>query len=229
MSEEKVLLRFHGHGCMQLTKGGISLIVDPFLAPNNPAARDTAADIKCKYVLVSHCHPDHMADAPEIVKNNRAMLIGTFEVAHEVAKLCEGAEVDTPGLGAKKAYEFGYIRVTPAIHGSGVAGGFPCGFVVNFYGKTVYFACDTGLFGDMKLLGQMESIDYAALPIGGYYTMGPDDAALAVEFLNPKAVIPVHYNTWPIIEQDPSAFKSQVEGRYGKPVRVMAPGEEITL
>ena len=227
---EQVILKYHGHGCLQLTKGAASLIVDPFLAGNNPLAQTKAADIKCQYVLVTHCHFDHMIDAPEIVDNNQAMLIGTPEVANEVGKSCAaGALIDTPGIGGKKDYDFGFIRVTPAFHGSGVAGGHACGFIVNFYGQVVYFAGDTSLFGDMKLLSQLEKIDYAVLPIGGYFTMGPEDAALAVEFLKPRAVIPMHYNTWPPIEQDPVVFKKLVEEKTGIPVMVVEPNTEIAL
>lgn len=229
VNANKPVLKFHGHGCLQLTKGDVSLIVDPFLAPNNPVAQAKAADIICKYVLVTHGHPDHCADVPEVVTNNKAMIVGTFEVANEVAKSCPGASVDTPGFGAKKEYEFGFIRVTPAWHGSGIAGALPCGFIVKFYEKVIYFAGDTGLFLDMKLLGQLEEIDYAVLPIGNYFTMGPDDAVLAAEFLNAKAVIPVHYNTWPPIEQDPVAFKDKLKAKADIPVIILDPGAELVL
>jgi L-ascorbate metabolism protein UlaG (beta-lactamase superfamily) len=223
------VLKFHGHACLQLTKGDVSLIVDPFLAPNNPAAKATAADIKCNYVLVTHGHPDHCADAPEIVNNNQALLVATYEVAYEVANSCPGAALETLGFGAKKDYEFGYIRVTPAWHGSGIAGALPCGFIVKFYDKVVYFAGDTGLFLDMKLLGRIEEIDYAVLPIGNYFTMGPEDAVIAAEFLKAKAVIPIHYNTWPSIEQDPLTFKNNLETKTGIPAIILDPNAEIVL
>lgn len=227
MANEAVL-KYHGHGCVQLTKGEVSLIVDPFLN-DNPAAKTKASDIKCNYVLVTHGHFDHCVDAAEIVNNNNATLISTPDVAKEIAQSCKGATVDTPAIGGKKNYEFGYIRVTPAFHGAGIAGALPCGFIVKFYDKVVYFAGDTGLFSDMKLLGELENIDYAVLPIGDYYTMGPDDAALAVEFLKAKAVVPIHYNTWPVIEQDPIAFKNKVESKTDAKVIVLDPGTETTL
>jgi len=178
---------------------------------------------------VTHGHFDHCADVCEIANNNRAMIIATYETANQVACDCPDPVIDTLGFGAKKAYDFGFVRVTPAWHGSGVAGALPSGFVVNFFGSVIYFAGDTGLFSDMKLLGELEDIDYAVLPIGGYFTMGPEDAALAANFVRAKGVFPVHYNTWPPIEQDVNAFKQLVEAQFNIPVYALAPGESKEL
>jgi L-ascorbate metabolism protein UlaG (beta-lactamase superfamily) len=224
----KPILKFHGHGCVQLTRGNVSLIVDPFLN-DNPQSKIQASDIKCQYVLVTHGHFDHCADAAQIVDNNRALLVGTPEVARYVADQCHNPMVETLGFGAKKTYDFGFIRVTPAWHGSGIAGALPCGFIVGFYDKVVYFAGDTGLFGDMKLLGELENIDYAVLPIGNYFTMGPDDAVLAAEFLKAKTVIPIHYNTWPPIEQNPNEFERKMAAHNNIAVIILEPGAEVEL
>jgi L-ascorbate metabolism protein UlaG (beta-lactamase superfamily) len=132
-------------------------------------------------------------------------------------------------LGGKHPFDFGYVKITPAFHGSGIAGGHACGFIVNFFNTTVYFAGDTALFGDMALLGRLEKIDYALLPIGDNFTMGPDDALEAASLLKPQAIIPMHYNTWPLIQQDPEKFKLQVEQKLSITVHVISPGSLLKL
>ena len=132
-------------------------------------------------------------------------------------------------LGGTYKFPFGKVRVTMAFHGSGVAGGHACGFVVDFYGTKLYFAGDTALFSDMQLLPELDKFDYAVLPIGGNFTMDPDDAALAAKFLKPKYVIPVHYNTWPPIEQDVYAYKTYVEETTPTKVLVVDPGQTIEI
>lgn len=131
--------------------------------------------------------------------------------------------------GGTHQFPFGRVRVTPAFHGSGIAGGHACGFMVEFGGKTVYFAGDTSVFGDMALLPRLETIDVALLPIGDNFTMGPKDARLAAELLNVPLVIPIHYNTWPLIAQDPAAFKKEVEATTQSKVLVVEPGKTVEL
>jgi len=132
-------------------------------------------------------------------------------------------------VGGKHAFDFGYVRLTLAFHGAGLPGGHACGFVVNLGGTTVYHAGDTALFGDMSLLGRLEKIDYALLPIGDNFTMGPADAIEAVAMLKPRFVVPMHYNTWPLIAQNPEDFKREAEKRTGVPVLIVKPGETLTL
>lgn len=213
------------HACFILSHDEDSIIFDPFL-DGNPQGL-TAADIKVSHVLVSHAHGDHLGSAYEIAKNNKAMLISTAEIAGDAA--ANGCQSHAMHLGGSYKFPFGRVKIIPAFHGSGIAGGHACGFLVDFYGTSVYFAGDTSLFGDMKLLGELEKIDYAVLPIGDNFTMGPTDAAKAVELLDVTKVIPVHYNTWPVIEQDPLVFKKLVESNGLSQVFVVKPGEELEL
>lgn len=214
-------LTFFGHACFQLTGNNTSLLFDPFIT-DNPMTTKSAAELDCNYMLVSHGHFDHLGDTVTIAKANDATVIATAEIAN----LCgeQGCTNHAMHLGGKHAFDFGYVRLTPAFHGSGIAGGHACGFIVKFHGKTIYFAGDTALFGDMALLGRLETIDLALLPIGDNFTMGPDDAVEAVAMLKPKHVIPMHYNTWPVIAQDPDAFKTTVETKLKIPVTVLQPG-----
>ena len=217
-------LKFLGHACFLLRNENVALLFDPFLT-DNPAGVARAEDIDCQYILVSHAHADHLGDAAPIAKRTGATIISTAEVA----RLCAEQDVKTHAmhLGGKHSFDFGYVRITPAFHGSGVSGGHACGFIVNFFGKTVYHAGDTALFGDMELLGRLESIDAALLPIGDNYTMGPLDASIAAHLLKPKFVIPMHYNTWPLIAQSPQTFQRNVSESYGIPVRILKPGESL--
>ncbi|TCL33975.1 L-ascorbate metabolism protein UlaG (beta-lactamase superfamily) [Anaerospora hongkongensis] len=221
-----VNLTFWGHACFQLTHKDHSLIFDPFLT-DNPFQITQASDITCNYILVSHGHADHLGDAVSIAQRTGATVIATAEVAHLIGQ--ENCTTHAMHIGGKHAFDFGYVRITPAFHGAGIPGGHACGFIVNFFGTTIYFAGDTSLFGDMALLGRLENIDYALLPIGDNYTMGPSDAVEAVALLKPKAVIPMHYNTWPVIAQSPEDFKQAVEQRLAVPVYIVAPGQQLTL
>jgi L-ascorbate metabolism protein UlaG (beta-lactamase superfamily) len=221
-----VNIRYLGHACFTLEDRDKTLIFDPYL-DENPSSPVKSGDVKADYVLVSHAHFDHMGEAAAIAKASGGLAITTAEVAGELQK--QGADTHALHIGGKHAFDFGYIRATPAFHGSGVPGGHACGFIVNFYGKRVYFPGDTGLFGDMKLLGELEALDMALLPIGDNFTMGIDDAVVAVKLLRPKVAIPMHYNTWPLIEADPNLFKDKVEAETGTKVVILRPGESISL
>jgi L-ascorbate metabolism protein UlaG (beta-lactamase superfamily) len=219
-------LQFLGHACFQLTHGDTSLLFDPFLT-DNPFQIINPSDINCQYILVSHGHSDHLGDAVSIAKRTGATIISTAEIAHLCSE--QGCNTHAMHIGGKHSFDFGYVRLTLAFHGAGIPGGHACGFIVNMGDVTVYFAGDTGLFGDMQLLGRLENIDYALLPIGDNFTMGPSDAAEAVGLLHPKTVIPMHYNTWPLIAQSPAAFKQDVETRFNTPVHILNPGQVLTL
>ena len=213
---------YYGHACFQLDDGKYKVLFDPFLT-GNPQASINPAEIKTDYLFITHGHSDHIGDTDIIVENNHATVIGIHELMD-----FGGVNVKTIGmnLGGTIKLPFGYARMVPAMHSSGVQGGIACGYVVNIGGKNIYFAGDTCLFGDMKLIGERDAIDYAVLPIGGHFTMDPIDAAKAVEFLGAKNVIPVHYDTWQPIAQNPEDFKKLVKGAT---VHIVKPGESLNL
>ncbi|HSM61213.1 MAG TPA: metal-dependent hydrolase [Longimicrobiales bacterium] len=206
-------LTFHGHAaCTLETDDGTRLVFDPFLA-DNPMTDLTADDLEADYILVSHGHNDHLGDCVPLANRTGATVIGTVELVG----FCAGkgvANVHGMNIGGGHDFPFGRVKLTPANHGGSVAGDdgshtTPCtGFLVDFGGKRFYHAGDTALIMDFQLLrGQ---VDVALLPIGDNYTMGPADAARAVEMIQPEVVIPIHYSTWPVIDQDPEEFKRMV-------------------
>jgi L-ascorbate metabolism protein UlaG (beta-lactamase superfamily) len=222
---------WHGHATLGLETGGYKLVVDPFFG-GNPAADISSDAVQTDFLLVSHGHGDHVGDAIAIAKRTGATIISNYEIA----SWFEGQGVEkTYGqhLGGGHRHPFGYLKLTLALHGSmlpdGSYGGNPCGFLLTTNdGKKLYFAQDTGLFGDMKLIGE-EGLDLAVIPIGDNYTMGPDDALRAVRMLEPKVVIPIHYNTWGLIAQDAGAWKVRVEQETKTKVIVLKPGESYSL
>ena len=219
-------LKFFGHSCFSLQDEKTTLLFDPFLT-DNPFNIATKDQVNADYILVSHGHFDHLGDAIEIAKRCDATIISTAEVCHLAGN--EGCKTHAMHIGGKMKFPFGSVRITLAFHGSGVPGGHACGFVVNFDGTNLYFAGDTGLFGDMELIGKLEKIDYALLPIGNNFTMGVEDAAIAADMLKAKTVIPMHYSTWPLIEQNPKEFKQLVEKTTTSKVIIVKPGETINL
>lgn len=222
---EPVTLTYYGQSAFLLSCGENKLIFDPYLN-NSPWKAARAEEIDCQYILVSHGHQDHLGDTVAIAKRTGAKVVTFSALARQLKEQeCDVAPMD---IGGKRVFDFGYVKLTPAIHGSGVPGGAAVGFIVNFYGKTIYFAGDTALFGDMAFVAKAK-VDYALLPIGGNYTMDADDAAAAVELIKPKAVIPMHYNTNPLIQASPESFKQLIEKRYGISVSVMQPGGILVL
>ncbi len=219
-----------GHAAQMLEVNGTKLLIDPFFS-GNPAATLTADKAQADYILVSHGHGDHVGDAVAIAKRTGATLIANFEIVNWF----EGkgvTNVHAQHIGGGFHYPFGYLKLTQALHGSalpdGSYGGNPAGFLLSAEGQKVYLACDTGLFGDMRLIGD-DGIDLAVLPIGDNFTMGPDDALRAVKLLQPKHVIPVHYNTWGLIAQDAAAWAKRVSAETSAQVHVLKPGESFTL
>lgn len=220
---------FLGHSCVAISDGKHNLIIDPFLTGNDQASIKPE-DVKADYILITHGHGDHFGDTLAIAKSNNATVIASYELAHLCAG--EGCEMHPMHIGGGHDFPFGRVKMTIAQHGGGYGEdgsrytGPPVGLLVTIGGKTIYHAGDTGLFLDMKLIGELSSIDLAFLPIGDNFTMGIDDAVRAVEFLNPKKVVPMHYNTWPIIAADPKVFADKVGGDI---VTVLKPGESIEL
>jgi L-ascorbate metabolism protein UlaG (beta-lactamase superfamily) len=223
-------LTWYGHATFGLETGGKKLLVDPFLT-DNPAASTTADALEPDYILISHGHGDHTGDAVSIAKRTDALVISNFEIANWFE--AQGIQTHAQHIGGGHRYPFGYLKLTLALHGSslpdGSDGGNPAGFLLTTTdGEKLYLACDTGLFGDMRLIGD-EGIDLAALPIGDNYTMGPDDAQRAVKLIRPKQVVPVHYNTWELIEQDAQAWADRVEAETDAVVHVIEPGQSVQI
>ncbi len=216
--------RYIHHACFTVTAGGETLICDPFLDGNPSHIK--CEDLKVDYIFISHFHDDHLGCAFELAKQCDALIITTAEIAAAAAEA--GCRAHAMHLGGTYKFPFGKVRVTLAFHGSGIAGGHACGFIVDFHGASFYFAGDTGLFSDMQLLQDLDPFHYAIIPIGGNFTMDPDDAAKAAAYLKAPVVIPIHYNTWPVIAQDVQAYKDRVEKALpGVEVCVVDPGDEM--
>ncbi len=223
-----VMFKYYGHSCFILDNGEHKVLFDPFLT-GNPKATVKAEDIDCDFILISHAHSDHLGDAPEIAGRTGAELVGIPEVLAICEQRVPGLKQHPMNLGGSINLPFGKVRMTMAKHSSGVAGGIACGYVIYMGGLKIYFAGDTALFGDMQLIGRKDEIDYAILPVGDNYTMGLEDAALAAQWLNARHVIPVHYNTWPIINQDVKKYREITEAMSRAEVHVVEPGAELEL
>src|SRR5438105_977328 len=188
-------LTYHGHSVFEIQTKKLNIIIDPFIS-GNKHTKIKPGDIKADYIILTHAHGDHFGDTLEIAKNNDAPVIAINELANYAAS--KGCKAHNMGIGGCYTFPFGTVKYTIAHHSSSYDGqymGEPAGVIINTDGKNIYHAGDTSLFLDMKLIGEMQSIDAAILPIGDNFTMGIDDAVKAAEFLNPRLVIPMHYNT----------------------------------
>lgn len=222
-------IRYLGHSAFEISDGKWNLLIDPFIT-NNPVCPVRPEELRPDYILVTHLHGDHLGDTVAIAQRTGAKVITTADAAYELRE--HGIEVLDMAIGGKRKFDFGLVRVTVAIHGFGSTGGHAAGFVIHMDGKRVYHAGDTALCTDMKLLnGVIEApgIDVALLPIGDNYTMGPEDAAIAVQWIRPKVVIPMHWGTFPVLVQDPADFVQRVRTvGETKPV-VLQPGESYEV
>lgn len=219
-----------GHACFLINTGADKLLIDPFIE-GNPMSPVTSETVEADYILVSHGHGDHLGDTIAIAKRTGATVISNFEIQNWLA--AQGVEKTHPQhIGGGFNYPWGRVKLTIAHHGSalpdGSYGGNPCGFIFYLGDKKIYHACDTGLFYDMKLIGE-EGIDLAILPIGDNFTMGPEDALRAIRLIEPKEVIPIHYNTFDVIKQDPEAWGQQVQRETSAKARVLKPGDTISI
>lgn len=214
-------ITYLGHSGFVLRDGRHTLVVDPFLT-GNPLAVHKPTDIKADFIALTHGHADHVGDTAAIVHANDATLIAPFEVTELLGK--KGVKKCEPGNpGGRIVTPFGWIAFTQAFHSSSYEGqyaGNPCGLVIHLGGVTLYHTGDTALFSDMKLIGEIYRPQVAMIPIGDRFTMGPDLAARAAEMIQPRVAIPVHYNTWPAIAQDPAKFQPR-----GVEVKAMKPGQ----
>jgi L-ascorbate metabolism protein UlaG (beta-lactamase superfamily) len=223
-------ITWFGHAALALETGGVKILVDPFLS-ENPTAPVNPDEVDADFILLSHGHGDHLGDTVAISERTGATVISNAELCSLLS--AQGVKTHAQHIGGGYNHPFGYLKLTMALHGSGLPdgsyGGNPAGFLLSTNdGKKIYMACDTGLFGDMRLIGE-EGVDLAVLPIGDNYTMGPDDALRAVKFIEPKHIIPIHYNTFEVIEQDPNAWATRVEKETNARVHVIKPGEFFTV
>ncbi|MGE0607381.1 MAG: metal-dependent hydrolase, partial [Pirellulales bacterium] len=219
-----------GHATWSLRIGELTVLIDPFL-DGSPTATVKADKVAADFILVSHGHEDHVADAAKIAVRTGATVVSNFEICQWLGK--QGVNKTEPmNLGGSIAAPFGRIKSTLAWHSStmpdGAAGGNPGGFLLSVGKQNLYFACDTALFSDMKLIGAA-GLDLAVLPIGDRFTMGPEDAVKAVELLEPKQVIPSHYNTWPPIVQDAAAFAKRVRTETAAVPIILEPGGTVMI
>lgn len=226
-----IVLTFHGHATFSLNLDGTRIVVDPFFAGNNPQATRSVNDVAADVILQTHGHGDHIADTIPLAKRTGAKVISNFEIINWLS--AKGIQnTHAQHLGGGFQHDFGYVKMTVALHGSGLPdgayGGMPGGFLIKGGGKTIYFAGDTALFSDMSLIGAA-GIDLAVLPIGDNFTMGPDDALQAVKFIKPRVVVPCHYNTWPPIQQDADAWAKRVAAETDTLPVVMQIEESYTI
>lgn len=208
-----ISLTWHGHATFSLNINGTHIVVDPFFAGNNPSAKTAVDAVAADFILQTHGHGDHIADTVALAKRTGATVIANFEICNWIGS--KGHEkVHAMNTGGGFNFPFGRVKMTPALHSSGLPdgsyGGDPGGYLVMADGNTVYIAGDTALFSDMSLIGRA-GIDVAILPVGDNFTMGPEDSVLALDYLKPKMVIPGHYNTWPPIAIDVNAWAERVK------------------
>lgn len=225
-----IRVTWYSHACILIQAGDTHLLIDPFLS-GNPLAAISADAVPADYIFVSHGHGDHLGDTVQIAQRTGATVVSNFEIHNWLAG--QGlSNLHPQHIGGGFDYPWGRAKLTIAQHGSalpdGSYGGNPCGFLFTIQNKKIYHACDTGLFYDMKLIGE-EGLDLAILPIGDNFTMGPDDGLRAVKLLEPRQVVPIHYDTFDVIKQDPVAWKKRVEAETSTEVTVLQPGEHIDL
>ena len=218
-------LTFLGHACFLLDDGSCKVLTDPFLTGNGLAAA-SADQVEADFIFVTHGHGDHTGDAEAIAKRTDATVCCTVDLAEGVFGPA-GVKTQVGNLGGRIPMPFGSAKFFQAIHGSGVPGCLTCGFIFEMGGKKIYHAGDTALMSDMALLAD-EEIDVALLPIGDVFTMGPEDALRAVKMIRPKLVVPMHYNTFPVIEQNANFFSNQLLN-FGVMCQVLNPEDSFDM
>ncbi|MSO41921.1 MAG: metal-dependent hydrolase [Solirubrobacterales bacterium] len=236
-------IHYIGHSTVQLSDGTARVLVDPSLAPHNPAAKVSAEEVDPTHILLTHGHQDHYADAVAVGKRTGAPFLAISELANLLDE--EGLEVaGDPNLGGTFEFDWGWVKLVQAVHSNtvpaagaerpfspttGTVIGASCGLVIKIGGKTIYHLGDTALFGDLKLIANSTPVDVALIPIGGHYTMDRHDAVTAAELIGAETVVPIHYDTYPPIETDSGAFKSDVESKTSSKVVLMKPGDTETF
>jgi L-ascorbate metabolism protein UlaG (beta-lactamase superfamily) len=217
-------VHFLGHACFTLSNGDATVLIDPFLT-GNPKAAIAAEDVAATTILLTHGHADHVGDTVAIAKRTGAPVVAITELAGEIGE--EGVDSLDPNLGGTVKFDWGWVKLVPAWHTSTTPKGTvntPAGLLINFEDTVIYHLGDTCLFSDLQLVGKRTPIDVALMCIGGHYTMDSSDAVEAAGLVGAKTVIPCHYDTFPPIETDAQAFKSDVESATGSNVVVLEPG-----
>jgi L-ascorbate metabolism protein UlaG (beta-lactamase superfamily) len=219
-------VRWLGHATFELEAGGTTVLVDPFLT-GNPAAAVGADELEPDVILLTHGHGDHHGDTVDIAKRTGAPVVAITELAAEIGQ--DGVDVFDPNIGGTVTFDWGWVKLTPAWHTAVSPKGTPhtpAGLLIHIGDRLVYHLGDTALFSDLQLIAQRgDKVDLALVPIGGHYTMDRFDAVTAVHFINPQQVIPCHYNTFPLVETDAEAFKSDVQNAGFSEVLVLKPGD----
>jgi len=225
-----VKIIYHGHSNIEILSGSHIIQIDPFYT-GNPLADVKADTSKAQFIFLTHAHEDHVGDTESIARRTGAIIAANYEIAVHFEK--KGLKTAPMNHGGGKDFPFGHAFMTIAFHTSafsdGSYGGQPGGWIIQTGGKTLYHAGDTALFGDMELIGKLFSIDLACLPIGDNFTMGPAHALLAAQMLKAKAVLPIHYNTWPPIAQDVAAFCRDLEAKHYIKGLVMKAGDSHAI
>ncbi len=221
----KVKITWLGHAAFELSYKGLSILIDPWLT--NPLSPKKPEEVKPDYIVVTHDHDDHLGEAITISKRTGAPVVATYELANYIeSNGGKGIGMNIGGPAVLK--EDVKVYLTPAFHSS--SKGSPTGAVIKLGDFSVYHAGDTGLFGDMKLIGEVYSPDVAMLPIGGFFTMDPEQAAVAVQLIAPRYAVPMHYNTFDLIKQDPKVFSDKVKKlRPSTEVLILEPGKPVEL
>lgn len=222
-------ISYHGHSVVKIITNGTTILIDPFINGNGQT------DLKVEnenpdVILLTHGHNDHVGDTVELAKKNNALVVAPNELADFIG--WQGCQVHNMHIGGAHQFEFGKVKFVQAFHGSSfvtenneiIYMGMPSGILFTAEGKTIYHAGDTALFGDMELIGKRHPVDVLFLPIGDNFTMGPEDAAYAVSLIKPKIVVPIHYNTFPPIAQDPTDFANLVTGAE---VQILSAGQFV--
>ena len=227
-----VKITWLGHSAF-LLKAEKKVLIDPFIS-GNPLAPCSPEELDPDIIAVTHGHRDHLGDTIEIGKRTGCRIISIHEVANYIKS--KGVFAEGMNKGGTVHVEGIALTMTEALHSSSIDasgfsfdGGCPAGFVIGIGGRSIYHAGDTGVFGDMRLIGELYEPELALLPIGDRFTMGIKEAVKAVELIRPEIVVPMHYSTFDVIKQDPEEFKRAVEAKVDTKVIIMRPGESIEL
>ncbi|WP_062199173.1 metal-dependent hydrolase [Massilibacterium senegalense] len=225
-------ITYFGHSALQIETNDKTILIDPFITGNG-LSPVTADEVKPDVIFLTHGHGDHVGDTEMLAKKHDALVVAPFELATYLG--FQGLRTHPMHIGGSHMFDFGQVKLTQAFHGSSIVDeekktitymGMPCGILFTSEGKTIYHAGDTALFSDMKVLGELNDIDVAFLPIGDNFTMGIKDAVIASKWLQAKTVVPIHYDTFPVIEVDPLAFVERLEKNQGK---IVKPGEKLEV